>query len=108
MTPKYTLLGIGLALLTMISSLRADTAGYAAILKERDAVLSKIVTETENRLSSGAGDDEAVTFSKLALYTFRRDAASTSSQKIQIQKDIVLLQEMRLGKLKAQATSGIG
>ena len=54
------MLGIGLALLTFVSNLRADTAGYAALLKERDAVLSKIVAEVENQYSSGVGTDEAV------------------------------------------------
>src|SRR4051812_46537718 len=101
MNPTHTLVGIGLALLTFVSNLRVDAAGYAAILKEREAVLSKIVAEAERSYSSGTADNESVSSAKFALYLFRRDAASTSSEKARYQKEIIVLQEERLESLKA-------
>ena len=92
-------------LLAFSASLKADPAGYASILKERDDVLSKIVTNLEERYRVGGGSGEAVFAARLTLCSFRRDTAQATSQKIQQQEQIVTLQEKRLSGIKANPTS---
>lgn len=106
MNPKNTLLGLGVTLLMAMPVLRAETSAYAAIVKERDTVLAKIVADVENRHSIGTADDEAVWAAKLSLLSFRRDAASTVGERLKQQELIVALQEKRLSTLKARSQAG--
>lgn len=106
MNPKNTLLGMGIALLMITPGLRADTSAYAAIVKERDTVLSKIVAGVESRHLSGMVDDDAVWAAKLALLSFRRDASATASGKLEQQEQIVALEEKKLSTLKARFQAG--
>lgn len=87
-------------------SLRAEASACAAIVKERDTVLMKIVADVESRHSIGTADDEAVWAAKLSLLSFRRDTASTASEKLKQQELIVALQEKRLSTLKARSQAG--
>src|SRR4051812_38001391 len=82
-------------------SLPAADADYASILKERDAVLTRIVSDLEARYRTGGGSEQAVLTAQLALYSFRRDTAQTTNQKIEQQEEIIGLQESRLARLKA-------
>jgi hypothetical protein len=106
MNAKTTLLGIGIALSVLTPALRADTSAHAAIVKKREAVLSKIVADVESRHASGTADDNAVWTARLALYSFRRDAAQTTNEKLRHQEQIVALREEALGALKARAKAG--
>lgn len=108
MNPKNTLLVVGIALVLTSSSLRAVASTYAEIVKERDSVLSKIVAEVEARYHVGTADDDAVSSAKLALLSFRRDVAPTSSEKLKQQEQIVALQEKRLSALNARSQAGLG
>jgi len=107
MNPKNTLLCFGISLLTIAPVLRAETSAYAAIVKERDTVLVKIVADVENRHSLGTADDEAVWAAKLSLLSFRRDTASTASEKLRQQDLVVALQEKRLSTLQARSKTGV-
>lgn len=93
------------ALLTSFAC--ADETNHAKILKERDAVLSQILAAREARLSTGIGDDEAVLSARLALYTFRRDSASSQSEKHKQQELIVALWQKKLAGLKSRMATGL-
>lgn len=99
-----------LALLAVLSlfgvSAPADEAAYARILKERDAVLSQIVTDQEARFASGIVSDEALQSARLALWSFRRDTAASPADKIKQQELIVGLQEKKLALVKQRARAG--
>jgi hypothetical protein len=96
-----------MALLMITVSLRADASAYAEIVKERDSVLSKIVAEVDARYYVGTADDDAVFSAKLALLSFRRDVAPTSSEKLKQQEQIIALQEKRLSALNARSHAGL-
>jgi len=106
MNSKNTLLGLGVALLMVVPALHADTSAHAAIVKERDTVLARIVADIESRYSVGTADEEAVSAAKLSLLAFRRDAASAASEKLKQQELVVALQEKRLSTLKARSLAG--
>ncbi len=86
---------------------RADDTAYADILKERDAVLSQIVTEREAAAQSGAVDARAVMEARLALLSFRRETASSTAEKIAQQKQIVGLHEKALAVSKQRQELGV-
>ena len=92
----------GAVLFIAIAVLHADPAGVSSIVKERDAVLSKIVADLEERHRVGGLDEEAVFVARLKLHSFRRDAAETAGDKIQQQECIVALYEKRLSGIKAR------
>jgi hypothetical protein len=85
----------------------ADEAAYAKILKERDAVLSQIVTDHEARFASGIVSDETLQAARLALWSFRRDTAAAPVDKIKQQELIVGLQAKKLAILKGRAAAGV-
>ena len=87
---------------------RADATAYAQIIKERNTVLSKILAERESRYAMGLGDDEAIAAAQLALYSFRRDVASTSAERIKNQELVVQVNEKRQALVQAQVKSGVG
>ncbi len=96
------------AFLSLAVSAHADAAAYAQILRDRDATLSKILQEQESRFAVGAANGTAVLSAKLALYSFRRDTASTVAAKMDQQKAIVSVYEERQASVKAQLSSGLG
>jgi hypothetical protein len=89
-------------------SSRADKSSYAQVIKERDAVLSQIVAAREASRSAGIADEEAIRSAQLTLYSFRRDVASTPTEKIKNQELIVKLCEKKLAEMKARASAGTG
>jgi len=95
-----------MALLIGAPALRADTMSYTAIVKEREAVLVKIVATIESRHGAVGADDDALSAAKLALYSFRRDTAQTPNEKLQHQEQIVALYKKKLAAQKALAGSG--
>jgi hypothetical protein len=99
---------IGTILLLLVSavSVRADAASYAQLLKERDAVLAKIVAHHEGKWAGGLADDEAVFSAQLALFSFRRDSSEVRDEKLRLQEQIVSLHEKRLLGIKARVQSG--
>ena len=90
--------------LAFTASLKADPAAYASIVKQRDDVLSRIVSHHEQRLRAGSGSEEEVLAARLTLYTFRRDTARMTREKIQEQEQIVALHEKRLSNTKLNPT----
>lgn len=105
--PSRSILIIVTFLLAALSS-RADATSYAQILKERDDVLTRILADRESHYSVGAVNEEAVSAAQLALYSFRRDTASTSAAKIKNQEVIIQLYEKKLTLAKARLSAGIG
>ena len=69
---------------------------YAEILKERDAVLSKILAAHEARFAIGHANEDALFSARVALYSFRRDTAAARAEKIKQQELIVDAHERRL------------
>jgi hypothetical protein len=98
---------IAVFVLLALSS-RADRASYAQVIKERDAVLSKILAMREATRSSGLADEEGIASAQLALYSFRRDVASTTAEKIKNQELIVKVRERKLEEMKARVSIGVG
>ena len=94
-----------MAWLISAANLHADQASHAAILKERDAVLSKIVSDLEIRNRAGGPGPEAVLAARIALHSFRRDSAQAPAEKIQQQELIVALREKYLAAMKASPVS---
>jgi len=95
------------ALATMLTaSVYADAAAYAKIIKERDAVLSQILSEQERMRNTGTANEEAIFSAQIALYSFRRDTASTVSERIKNQELIVAAHDKRLAEIKKQAQAG--
>ena len=85
----------------------ADETAHAKILKERDAVLSQILTERESRVATGLGDEDAVLSARLVLFSFRRDSAPSKAEKIKQQELIVAIYQKKLATLKNRAASGM-
>ena len=94
-----------MALLIFAADLHADPASHAALLKERDAVLSKIVNDLEVRNRAGGPGPEAVLAARVALHSFRRDSAQAPAEKIQQQELIVALREKHLADMKVNLVS---
>jgi len=95
------------ALATMLTaSVYGDAAAYAKIIKERDAVLSQILSERERMRNTGTANEEAIFSAQIALYSFRRDTASTVSERIKNQELIVAAHDKRLAEIKKQAQAG--
>ena len=92
-------------MLAAVSS-HADATSYAQILKERDSVLSQILADRESRRSSGTADEDAISAAQLALYSFRRDTAATTAEKIKNQELIIRVHEKKLEFVKAEKRAG--
>lgn len=104
--PRIQLFAL-LAVSSLLASLaRADETAHAKILKERDAVLTQILSEREARVATGIGDQEAVLSARLALYAFRRDTAPSKAEKSKQQALIVAVWETKLASLKSRAATG--
>jgi hypothetical protein len=96
------------AVSSLIASVgRADETAYAKILKDRDAVLSQILTEREARAATGIGDEETVVSARLALYSFRRNTALSKVEKIKQQELIVAVWQKKLATLKGLSATGV-
>ncbi|PTY04289.1 hypothetical protein DB347_20565 [Opitutaceae bacterium EW11] len=85
---------------------RGENPRYAQIVRDRDAVLSEILAAREARYRVGGCDEQAVLSSRLALLTFRRDAAKNREEKLKQQGLIVEMYEKRVADLKVRAKSG--
>ncbi len=105
-TPRIHLLTLLAALSLFAALARADETPYANILKERDAVLSQILSAREARLTTGGFDEEAVPAARLALYSFRRDTTPSKAEKLKQQELIVAAYEKKLAMLKSRSTAG--
>jgi hypothetical protein len=106
-TLRIQLLTLSAATSLFASLAVADETAYAKILKERDAVLSKILSDREARLATGGISEEAVPEARLALYVFRRDTAPTKAEKLKQQDLIVAVYEKKLAMLNSRAAAGI-
>jgi hypothetical protein len=104
--PKFLLIGVGSALLNFAPSLWAETPAHAAIVKERETVLSQIVARVDSQRTVGLADNEALLSAKLALLAFRRDTAGTPAEKLRQQEQIVALHEEKLSFLQTRAQGG--
>jgi len=93
--------------LLLTSSARADEAAYAAVIKERDQVLSEILSARESRRATGTADEESIAAAQLALYSFRRDAATATGEQIKQQELIVRLFEKKLEITQAKTKAGL-
>ncbi|MEO6003791.1 MAG: hypothetical protein ABIZ04_09950 [Opitutus sp.] len=106
-TSPLRLLALLAASLLFVSFARADETSYANVLKERDAVLSNILTMREAHFAVGGYDEEAVSSARLALWYFRRDTASTKAEKLKQQELIVAFYEKKLVALQSRVASGL-
>lgn len=106
-TLRFASVGLFGVLSFIATPARADEADYARILKERDAVLSELVTLRETGHATGIYDEKALFSARLALWSFRRDAATSEAEKVKHQETIVGLHEKELAALKARAASGV-
>jgi hypothetical protein len=97
-----------LAFLSLTVWVHADAAAYAQILKDRDATLSKILQVQESRYAMSLVDEAAVFSAKLALYSFRRDTASSVAARIDQQKAIVSIYEGRQDFASVRSKAGFG
>ena len=101
----FIIIAAALSLFTL--TLRADEASYAAVVKERDAVLSQILAGRESRRASGIYDEEAIASAQIALYSFRRDVAPATADKIKNQDLIVQIFAKKLEAVKARRKTGV-
>lgn len=99
---------IMLSSLVFVTLVRADETSYEQILKERDAVLSKILALQESRLSSGLADFEKISAARIALWNFRRDNAGTKEEKIKLQELLVQEHDRNFVEVKARSAVGLG
>jgi hypothetical protein len=86
---------------------RADSSTYAQVIKERDDVLSQILAEREGKRLSGLPDEEAIAAAQLALYSFRRDSATVTGEKIKNQGLIIRIYDKKLELEKAKFSAGL-
>jgi hypothetical protein len=106
-SPRHLIASVAIFAACTFSS-RADSSSYQQVIQKRDAVLSQILAAHESRLHTGVGEDEAVSSAQIALYSFRRDTASSQSEKIKQQGLIVNVLEKQLSVLRAKASAGLG
>jgi len=88
-------------------SVRADESSYAAIVKERDSVLSQILAGRLSRRAVGLADEAAITAARIALYSFRRDVATATEEKIKKQTLIIEIFEGKLEDVKSKVVIGV-
>lgn len=106
-TPRIQLLVL-LAVSSLLAPLApADETAYAKILKERDAILSEIVTMREGRVATGTVNDEELMAARLALWSFRRDTAPSTAEQIKQQELIVAAFQKKLAAVKDRAAAGL-
>jgi len=91
-----------LSLLISVPAFAADD-----FVAERRQVLEKIVTLLENRHSIGLDDGSELISAKLSLFTFERDSAVKTHDRISWQQKIVKLQEEELTKLENKFSAGL-
>ena len=101
---KFALLALfGLSALSM----RADSSVLTAILKERDDTLVKILDFQKAYEKTGIVLTEAVFIAEVALYSFRREAATSTAEKIKNQTLIVAIHDRKEAALKAKLAAGV-
>lgn len=86
---------------------RASETSCKSIVEERESVLSQILAEHEKRHASGISDEKIVMAARLALYSFRRDAATAPLEKTGHQEMIVRLFEKELEQVNVRAKAGL-
>ena len=96
------------ALLVSALPIQAEESSYTEVVKERDSVLSQILTEREGRRPTGMADEAAIASARLALYAFRRDVATTTGEKIRNQEQIVQVFELKLAHAQSVMSAGLG
>ena len=106
-TPRLPLLTLFAVSSLFASLVRADEASYAKVLKERETVLSQILAAREVHFTTGGLDEEAVSSARLALWSFRRDTAPSTAEKIKEQELIVAVYEKKLATLKSRSATGV-
>jgi hypothetical protein len=102
---RFTIAVAAFMLAALSSS--ADATSYAQVIRERDSVLSQILADRESRRASGTADEDAIAAAQLALYSFRRDVATATGEKIKNQELIVRLHEKKQEIVKARFSTGI-
>jgi hypothetical protein len=106
MTPSHRrLIGLLAISLSIAALAPADEVSYAKVLKERDAVLSQLVANRES--AARVAGDENLVAARLALWSFRRDTASSKVEKIKQQELIVGVFQKRLDFQKSRVKAGI-
>ena len=86
----------------------ADEASYSSVVKERDSVLAEILSIREGNRASGTADEESIAAAQFTLYSFRRDVATATSEKIKNQELIVRIFEKKLANVEAMTKAGLG
>lgn len=86
---------------------RADEASYASLLKERDAVLTQILAYRERAVATGIVKEQDVISARVALWSFRRDTATSTAEKIKQQELIVGVWQKKLDGQKSRLKSGM-
>ena len=104
---KYRVVTL-IAVITMFTiSMYADTVAYSKIIEQRDAILSKILTEQQKKFEVGKTDDESVFSAQIALYSFRRDTNTKISEKIKNQELILAIYEKKFDNVKNKFEHGL-
>jgi len=85
----------------------ADEASYTSILKERETVLSQILAYHEGKRPAGLADEEAIATAQTSLYSFRRDIATTTAEKIKNQDLIVQILARKLEATQVRRHTGV-
>jgi outer membrane protein TolC len=103
---SFQVLSVGCALCAA-TLVEANSSERAQVLSERDATLARIVMVLEERQRVGLADEAVLLEARLALATFRRDMATTATQKIAEQKAIVALRAERVEAVKGRGAAGL-
>jgi hypothetical protein len=102
---KFALLAlVGLSAISM----RADSPALTEILKERDETLVKILDFQKAREKTGSVSPEAVFVAEISLYSFRREAATSTAEKLKNQALIVAIHDRKEAALKGKTAAGLG
>ena len=78
-----------------------------AKVEDREASLARILAEQEARFVAPDGDKEGVFLSRIALFSFRRDATPGLADKVRIQEQLVSTQEERESFWKSRRAMGV-
>jgi hypothetical protein len=76
------------------------------IVKQRIALLTEIHQSIRNSFDVGAATDEQVRSATIDLYSFRRDAAKSLSERLQWQERIIASERERKVAIEQQAKQG--
>jgi hypothetical protein len=100
-----------LCLLLLVTSLaasgRAESVSRAQIIQERDRVLSQILAIKEGLNRNSAATPDEMAAAQIALYSFRRDVAATTEEKIKNQELIVQVRTKKLEFIKGKRKAGL-